>query len=182
VDEQLEFLKLIAARLDGAGIPYMVTGSVALAVYAVPRMTRDIDLVVDVQAEDVHRLVTLFIADCYIDEESVRDAVARRGMFNIIHNDWILKADFIVRKDEPYRRTELDRRRRVDLGDFQVWVAAPEDLLLSKLCWGRDSASELQRRDVIQLVRSVPDLDWVYLREWGRRLGFREILDELRQP
>jgi len=161
VDEQLEFLKLISARLGGAKIPYMVTGSVALAVYAVPRMTRDIDLVVDVQADDVARLLPLFTVDCYIDERSVRDAVARRGMFNIIHNEWILKADFIVRKDEPYRRVELDRRRRVNLGDFEVWVVSPEDLLLSKLCWGQEAGSELQHRDVVPRFCKRPTTEGV---------------------
>ena len=50
MEEQLEFLRLIAARLHAAGIPYMVTGSLALAVWAVPRMTRDIDVVVEVEA------------------------------------------------------------------------------------------------------------------------------------
>ena len=47
VDEQLEFLKLIASRLDGAGTSYMLTGSIALAVCATPRMTRDVDVVVE---------------------------------------------------------------------------------------------------------------------------------------
>jgi len=36
MDEQLEFVKLIASRLDGAGIKYMLTGSVAAAIYAAP--------------------------------------------------------------------------------------------------------------------------------------------------
>ena len=46
MNEQLEFVKQIASRLDSAGIAYMLTGSMALAIYAVPRMTRDIDLVI----------------------------------------------------------------------------------------------------------------------------------------
>ncbi len=181
MDEQLEFLKLISARLGEANIPYMLTGSVALAVYAVPRMTRDIDLVIDVEADDVARLPPLFATDCYIDEHSVQEAVARRGMFNIIHNEWILKADFIVRKDEPYRRAELDRRRQVNLGNFELWVVAPEDLLLSKLCWGRESDSALQYNDAAQLVRSVPNLDWGYLNKWSPQLGVDTILEKLRK-
>ncbi len=43
VDEQLEFVKQIASRLASAEINYMMTGSMAMAVYATPRMTRDID-------------------------------------------------------------------------------------------------------------------------------------------
>jgi hypothetical protein len=47
MNEQLEFLKLIGSRLDAAGIPYMLTGSMAMSVYVPPRMTRDLDFVVD---------------------------------------------------------------------------------------------------------------------------------------
>lgn len=57
MSEQLEFLKTIAARLDSAGIPYMITGSMAMALYARPRMTRDIDLVVECGATDAGALV-----------------------------------------------------------------------------------------------------------------------------
>jgi hypothetical protein len=47
MDEQLEFVKQIAERLATAGIEYMMTGSMAMAIYASPRMTRDVDVVVD---------------------------------------------------------------------------------------------------------------------------------------
>ncbi|MEE9151178.1 MAG: hypothetical protein V3U20_05005 [Thermoplasmata archaeon] len=47
MDDQLEFVKLIASRLDSVGIAYMMTGSMAMAVYSMPRMTRDIDLVIE---------------------------------------------------------------------------------------------------------------------------------------
>ena len=92
MDEQLRFLLAIAESLDDAGISYMVTGSVALAVYATPRMTRDIDLVVELREADVPKIVALFDQNCFIDPESVHRAVAAQGMFNIIHNDWIVKA------------------------------------------------------------------------------------------
>ena len=45
--EQFKVLKDVVSRLESAGIPYMITGSLALNHYAQPRMTRDIDLVVD---------------------------------------------------------------------------------------------------------------------------------------
>lgn len=178
MDEQLEFLRLIAARLDGAGIPYMVTGSLAVAVWAVPRMTRDIDVVVDVGAADAQRLTGLFADDCVIDPDAVRDAIARRGMFNVIHAEWIVKADFIVRKDTAYRKVELDRRRWVEVAGTAIAFASPEDLILSKLAWSRDSHSELQRKDARQLVESVEDLDWHYLRTWAEELGVLGALDE----
>ncbi len=182
MSEQLEFLKEVARRLDSAGIPYMVTGSLALVMYARPRMTRDIDLVIECRTADAETIVALFAPDCYVDEQSVRAAIAERTMFNIIHNQWIIKADFIVRKDDAYRREEFARRRRLEVDGVPVWVTAPEDLVLSKLHWSRDSGSSLQREDARAIVHSVADLDWAYLEKWAADLGIQDLLAEVKKP
>lgn len=182
MDRQLDFLRLVMDRLEGAGIRCMLTGSLAQAVYATPRMTRDIDIVIEVERSDVARLVGLFAADCIIEEAAVREAVTRRGMVNIIHTQWVVKADLIVRKDSAYRRLELSRRRRMDVGGTGIAVVSPEDLILSKLVWAEGSRSELQRRDVADLIESVEALDWEYLRTWAADLGVGDALRELAGP
>lgn len=160
MNEQLEFVKQIASRLDSALIPYMMTGSMAMGLYAVPPMTRDIDVVIECQPDNAAIIVALFEANCYVDVESIREAATRQSTFNIIHNEWIIKADFIVRKDEEYRKVEFDRRKQFDIEGTPIWVVAPEDLILSKLEWSKESDSTLQQRDVQALAESVTDLDW----------------------
>ena len=59
MDEQFEFVKQIAARLEAADIPYMMTGSMAMAIYSVPRMTRDIDLVIEIKPDVRHLIETV---------------------------------------------------------------------------------------------------------------------------
>ena len=178
MDEQLEFVKQIAKRLDGAGLPYMMTGSMAMAVYAVPRMTRDIDIVVEFQPKDAGKLAGLFERDCFVDVDAVRQAAVEQGMFNIIHKEWFIKVDFITRKDEPYRKTEFERRRTIDVESIPVSVVAPEDLILSKLYWAKDSKSELQQRDVQQIIQISRDLDWQYLNKWAADLEITELLEK----
>ncbi len=180
MNEQIEFVKEIAGRLDSAEIPYMMTGSIALALYARPRMTRDIDLVIECHPRDSEIIVRLFEPDCYVDAESVRDAVANRTMFNIIHNEWIIKADFIVRKENEYRELEFSRRRQFRIDGKPIWVVAPEDLVLSKLYWSKDSSSDIQRDDVRSIVQSVQDLDWVYVEKWAVNLEVQELLAEVK--
>ena len=75
MSEELEVLAMVAGRLEAAGIAYMVTASIAANCYTVPRMTRDIDVVVELAAGDVDRLLDLFGADFYVD----RDAVPSRS-------------------------------------------------------------------------------------------------------
>jgi len=100
-------------------------------------------------------------------------------MFNVIHTEWIVKADFIVRKDTACRKVELDRRRWLEVAGTTIAFVSPEDLILSKLVWGEDSHSELQRKDVRQLVEAVEDLDWGYLQAWAVELGVRDALERI---
>ena len=180
MDELFDFLVLIAERLERAHIPYMLSGSVALSVYAQPRMTRDVDFVIEIVEAQVDQFVELFEADCYIDRESVLEAVRTRGMFNIIHEAWIVKADFVVRKDQPYRRTEFGRRRTVSVGGRAFFIVTAEDLLLSKLLWAQTSRSELQLGDVRNLILSEKTLDWAYIEPWAQKLGVVDLLNEVR--
>jgi hypothetical protein len=179
MDEQLEFARAIAERLERAGIPYMMTGSMAQAVYATPRMTRDVDFVVQCSVGDVDRLVRMFETDCFVERAAVAEAVAARSMFSVIHREWIVKADLVVQKDDPYRRTEFDRRRVIQLAGAPVTVVAPEDLILSKLKWAHEWNSEMQRRDVRELLAVGTTLDWAYLERWAAHLGVTDLLHEL---
>ena len=171
MSDQLEVLKTIAKHLDVLGIPYMVTGSLAASYYAVPRFTRDIDVVVEIDAGRAVQLAHDLADEFYVEEKALLRAVARSGMANIIHQRLLVKVDLIVRKGTPYRREELERRRSVVLDGVKVWFVAPEDLILSKLLWMRESRSEIQRRDVESLVASVRDLDREYIERWATELS-----------
>jgi hypothetical protein len=171
MSEELEVLKEVALRLDGAGIAYMVTGSTAANFYTVPRMTRDIDIVVELSERDVGKFILAFEEDHYLEPATVREAVKSRGMFNLIHDRYVIKVDFVVRKDTPYRRKEFSRKKKISVEGHVLYVVAPEDLILSKLEWAKDSKSEIQLRDVQNLLQSVKGLDRRYLARWAKELG-----------
>ena len=79
-----------------------------------------------------------------------------------------------------FRREEISRRRRLAADGFEVWVVAPEDLILSKLVWAKPSRSDFQLRDVRNLIRSVTDLEWPYLERWAADLEVTDLLAEVR--
>jgi Nucleotidyl transferase AbiEii toxin, Type IV TA system len=179
--DELSVLKLAVGRLQSAGIAYMVTGSVALSVYAQPRMTRDVDVVVELRPADAERLAELFGGEFDCDVDRMRAAIERQGMFNLIHTMAVVKIDIIVRKDSAYREEEFRRRRLAAIDNVNMWVVSPEDLLLSKLDWARSSRSEVQLRDVRHLIAGQPTLDWAYVETWAVALGVGALLDEVRQ-
>lgn len=180
MSDQLAVLKLVAERLESAGIAYMISGSVALSYYAMPRLTRDIDIVVELRVDDVERLTALFADDFYIDVDTIRDATRRHGMFNVIHYEYVMKVDFIVRKDTPYRQQEFLRRGARDIDGKTLWFVTAEDLLLSKLVWAAESRSAMQLHDVQNLITAVPTLDWAYIEHWAAELTVAALLREVR--
>ena len=180
IETELDVFRDVSQRLEAAGIAFMLTGSLAMNYYGQPRMTRDIDLVVQIALDQTDLVMATFKDHYYIDRVAVSKAIAQRSIFNIIHNDTILKLDCIILKNDQYRQEEFARRRQVTLADFQTWIVSREDLILSKLLWAKDSGSELQLRDVRNLLSA--DCDFEYLRHWATDLSVRETLESLRDP
>ena len=173
---QLEFLTDIVRRLDDAGIPHMLAGSMASAYHGEPRMTRDIDLVIHPTIEAMERFVDALDRSRYYIDDAV-DAVRRRDMCNVIDTSSGWKADLILRRDRPFSEEEFGRRERVEIGGVEVDVATAEDTVLAKLEWRAQSGSEQQMRDVVTVL-STRALDLDYLRRWADELGVAEALEQ----
>lgn len=176
---ELDVLKIIINKLESANIPYMLSGSVAANFYTIPRMTRDIDIVVQVQTPDAERIYSLFSGEFYVDKDTIRNAVIERSMFNIIHNEGVVKVDFIVRKDSEYRKLEFERRRSILFEGTKISIVSAEDLIISKLYWAKDSMSEMQIRDVKNLLKTVSGIDSGYMAKWINTLGLEDIYKEV---
>ncbi len=177
--EELEVLKIVSERLEAAQLPFMLTGSFAMAYYGKPRMTRDLDIVVSLGESDVSGLVAVLSPDFYIDADNVRSAVASQRLFNLMHFAPSIKVDLIVRKGSEYRQVEFARRRPVELSGVKTWIVSREDLILSKLVWAKDSGSELQHRDVQTLLDE--SMDRAYLERWAARLDVADALARIAQ-
>src|ERR1700730_10118534 len=127
MQNELDILRSVTKKFSTAGIQYMLTGSFALNYYAEPRMTRDLDFVVALEQKDADVVVALFEDEYYVDRNAVVRAIANESLFNLIHNESIIKVDCIIRKNTEYRRLEFARRRQVDVDDIKVWIVSKED-------------------------------------------------------
>ena len=142
MSEELEVLKIVTQRLKEADINYMVSGSIAANYYTIPRMTRDIDVVIELKPDDIDKFIVLFEGDFYVNREMIADAVSRQGMFNLIYNRYVIKIDFIIKKSSAYQNAEFSRRKQVLIEQSPIWFVSAEDLVISKLLWAKDSHSE----------------------------------------
>lgn len=169
---QAELLADIAERLDAAGIPYMVVGSIAGSFHGEPRTTVDIDVVIDPTAEALQRFVaSLPRSAFYVDENAASEAFGRRTSFNVIDHGSGGKVDLLIRRDRPFSRTEFARRLNATVLGRDVPIATAEDTIIAKLEWAVAGESERQLRDVARILAVSGDsLDRAYLAQWLTQL------------
>jgi len=173
----IEILRDFVAKADELGIEYMVTGSFAMSAYGEIRFTRDVDIVIRIAENQAEPFTRLFFDDYYINDQSVRRAIQRRSMFNIINQEHGGKIDCIVLKDTAFARASFGRRYKETVSGIEFWTTTKEDLIIAKLDWARDTDSEMQIRDIANLTSSEYDSD--YVAGWVTRLQLDKIWDKV---
>ena len=165
-------------RLDGLGIGYFVTGSWALSVHAEPRMTRDHELVLDLDPAEYERRIRPAFEDVYL----VNDVIEGDGqaMGGLIHRAEIVRVDLMLGRRDAWAKQARERSRVVEHpGLGLAAVISAEDLILAKLEWS-GGISEMQLRDCRSVIRVSPDLDWAYLERYAAVLGVSALLESVR--
>jgi hypothetical protein len=167
-----ELLKNITSLLDQKGIPYMISGSLAFNMYCIPRMSMDIDFVIELHFANVEDFFDIFNSGYYIDKETVLQEIKRTGMFNVIDHRSGFKMDFIIKKNTEYRKLEFSRRIKKMLLDIPVWVVSPEDLVISKIAWIQELQSDKQSQD-IRMLMLLPSIDKDFVNLWCKNLDLK---------
>jgi len=157
-------------RLNEVGIAYMITGSTASILYGEPRLTNDIDLVVELRSEDIQKLVTAFPAtEFYCPPLAVMQIEANRdtrGHFNIIEMKTGKKADIYPLGKDLLHRWGFARRQQVDLEGRQLSVAPLVYVIIRKLQFYEEGGSEKHIRDIKSMLKvSAEEIDEQALKE-----------------
>ena len=160
--QPIDLISLFCGALNDAGISYMVTGSVACVIYGEPRLTHDVDLVLELVANDINSLQTSFPEkEFYLpSNESLRENIAlpKKGHFNIIHHESGFKADCYLKGDDTLHVWGLANRKTVEVGSINIKVAPPEYVILRKLEFFREGSSQKHLRDIAGILHSMPEL------------------------
>lgn len=169
----------VLEALRALGVRHYVGGSIASSAHGVPRASIDADLVAELRPRHAAPLAAALRESYYVSEERVRDAVSRRGSFNVIHLETMVKVDVFVSRDRPFDRRAFDRARVADPGaGSEIPVSSAEDTILAKLEWFRrgGEVSERQWGDVLGVLRVAVGLDETYLRRGAVELGVADLL------
>jgi len=184
--EPIDVMLRATRILEQLDIPYAVGGSMAAAAHGVARTTFDVDLVAAITGEDADDLIAALAAEFYLDEQMARDAIARQGSFNLIHNRTLFKVDIFVATTRAFDQQQLARRVHRVVAETQesAFLLSPEDVVLAKLDWYRlgNNVSDRQWQDVQGVLTMQRDtLDYMYLHEAAAELGVAALLEQALQ-
>ena len=174
-----EFLADLVRRLEGREVTYALVGSIATMSYGEPRATLDIDVVVALDMSGLDTLESLFPPpEFYLSVDAARVAVRSKSQFNVIHPASGMKVDFFVAGDD-IERSQLERRlRRALLPGLDAWCSPPEELVVKKLLYFQQGASDKHLRDIASMIRISPEgIDLGRVRELAIHNDVGELLD-----
>jgi hypothetical protein len=178
--EILEVIADVVGRLEKADIPHMISGSIAANIYAEPRFTNDIDIVLQVGDHQRQTIYDCFADGYYLSKVAVEDAFERLGMLNMIHSTLFVKCDLIFLRSDEFSLNAFNRRQAVQIENHNVFFISLEDLILQKLLWRKETQSEQQLLDIKRLIaQNETILNREHLRIWSQRLGLQEEMGEL---
>jgi len=171
-----DLIGLFIRPLNRIAAQYMITGSVAATIYGEPRLTHDIDLVIEVPSDLLDRFEQAFPSTTFAlpprEVLGVEAARPIRGHCNIIHFDSGLKADLYFVGKDPLHRWAMDDRRKITLSDESVWIAPPEYVILRKLLFFKEGGSEKHLRDIKLIIcHSIEQISREMLEEKIESLG-----------
>lgn len=179
-------LQYVVRMLTEREIEYFITGSVAAMRYGEARLTRDIDIVVQLRPEHIAGLVSAFqLPDFYLEQAAIRDALTHHGSFNAIHIPSGMKIDFMCPKSGAFTDSRFSRSRVCEvLPGLAARISSAEDVILMKLKYFQEGGSDKHLRDIASMFRiSGTLIDQTYLTWWAPILGvqaeFAAVLDRL---
>ena len=112
----------------------------------------------------------------------IRNAIAQKNSFNVIHIATMYKVDVFLIKDHPSDQTSRDRTvpgyisgSRTRMFEF----ASPEDTILNKLKWYRMGHGVFDRQwiDLVNVMKvQGVALDRAYLNKWASEMNVADLL------
>jgi len=175
-------LKVIDA-LEGSNSPYLIGGSYASSTHGIARATMDIDILAALPAKEATAFAARLLPEFYADEHAIKQAIMEKRSFNVIHLETGFKVDVFVSQRDEFDVKQLERKTLRTISrepERTVYIASPEDTVLSKLRWFRktNETSERQWNDVLGVLTvKAGELDLDYLRKWSLELGVSDLLE-----
>ena len=171
----------VTGIFESLKIPFHLTGGVTSIAYGEPRMTQDVDIVIENEqsASVIDELIVQLNAKGFLFEESaVRNAIRSKRMFQLLDTQESLKLDIYPRQLVEGELTRSESRE-VFPGVF-LPCASLVDAVISKLIW-IDKGSHKNRRDVRQIHQRANQQQQQFVHSLAESMKLRDLLTEVLQ-
>lgn len=168
---------------ESLGVPHMAVGAIAAGAYGIPRATKDIDLLVSIDAGNGIRELMQCLEEFIEFDQQVQSITWGRRHVGTSRGIPPFKVELFEMFDDDFVRSEFSRRKLtfVPILGRKVWLPAAEDVVIQKLRWGRNKDLD-DARDVLA-VQGPETLDMAYIENWctahGTTARLRGILESL---
>lgn len=149
--------------------------------WGIPRSTKDADFVVELSSESICAVGRELGSGFQLDPQMSFESVTGTFRYRIHREDSAFTVELFLLGDDPHDRERFGRRVPKEVESRRVFVAAPEDVIITKLRW----AVRANRRKDVDDIRDVLDvqtpanLDLAYIRRWCDTHGTRELFERL---
>jgi len=160
-----KILSKIGTTLPKHNLPYMIIGGQAVLIYGEPRITRDIDITLGVNIDQLKKLLVA-VKDLALKPipQDVDSFVTQTMVLPTLDESTGIRVDFIF-SCTPYENQAIKRSRKILLRNREVNFASPEDVIIHKIFAGRPRDLE----DVRSVVLKNQDIDIRYIRSWLKK-------------
>ncbi|MCX5783855.1 MAG: nucleotidyltransferase [Elusimicrobia bacterium] len=157
-----EILSKVAVELDKHKIPYMIMGGQAVLLYGEPRLTRDVNITLGVDVDEVERVLDCIEKlDLKILVESHSQFVKSTMVLPVEDRATGMRIDFIF-SYSPYERQAIERSKQVNFSGSILHFITLEDLIIEKIFSGRPRDLE----DVKNIMLKNKTFDKDYVLRW----------------
>lgn len=176
---QAELVIAVIEALESERIPYFLAGSIASMVYGIPRATKDVDFVVEIDPGNFDRLARRLSSRFEIDPQQHLETSTWTRRYILKSSRPVFEVELFIKSENPHHLEQWSRRRllRNPILARDAWMPTPEDVVIQKLRWGRPKdIADVEAVIGVQGAR----LDWAYIERWCDAHGSRKKLDEVK--
>jgi hypothetical protein len=183
IETIVRVLTPLADAFEVFGIPYYLTGSLAISVYVNTQVVQGIDVVADIKFSHVQALVLQLEKMYDVKESAIREAIEQRGSYRLVHHETFQKIEISLPVYRAYSQVKQERGQQHPLeeGSRSFRVASPEDMVLVLLEFYKGDGKRPRRlwETMLKILTAQGVLlDLAYLRLWATVLDIAPLLEQ----
>jgi len=158
-----KLIKEIAESLDEERIPYMIIGGQAVLIYGRPRLTRDIDITLGIDADNFALVEkTCKKLKLKMLPENPKNFAKETNVLPAEEPTSGIRIDFIF-SFSPYETQAIKRAKEIIIDNYPVKFASCEDVIIHKMV----AARAVDAEDVKSiLIKNKDSIDLEYITGW----------------